>query len=527
MSGFHFKIADSEGEFEAIHVLNYRTFVEEIPQHPANPQGRLVDSFHEQNTYAICLDGDRVVGMLAGRHERPFSLDRKLPGLDGYLPVHHKPVELRLLAVEPAYRKSAIFTRLMATLAGRFTGNGYDLALISGTLRQRKLYAHLGFTPFGPTLGTAEAPFQPMFLDLAAYNRLVPRLARVNAPRTAINLLPGPVCISGAVENAFRNPAISHRGPDFLRMHRETRSALCTLTGCTEAFLLGGSGTLANDAVAAQIGRWPGKGLVLANGEFGDRLLDHAGRWGLRFEAMRQTWGSTFDLRAVDHAMAADADIRWLWAVASETSTGVRNPAGRLAELCAARGVDLCLDAISAVGCMPIALDAVRLASCVSSKGLGSYAGLAIVLSNGPVVDAGQLPRYLDLALYRAADGVPFTLSSNLLAALHTALIRTDWADRHARTRMCTEHLRRELRALGFVIVAGEPVAAPGVVTIALPATTNSHRLCARMKRVGYTLAHESAYLATRNWMQVCLMGDFPQGELRSLPHHLALQAGT
>src|SRR5262245_63615250 len=78
--GLKFKIASDDVEFEAIHRLNYKTFVEEIPQHRDNPEQRLVDKFHAENTYAICLHGDQLVGMVAGRTQRPFSLDQKVTG---------------------------------------------------------------------------------------------------------------------------------------------------------------------------------------------------------------------------------------------------------------------------------------------------------------------------------------------------------------------------------------------------------------------------------------------------------------
>jgi hypothetical protein len=71
----HFKLADRGVEFEAIHRLNYRTFVEEIPQHSPNAERRLVDRFHAENTYVIGLDGEELVGMVASRCRRPFSLD--------------------------------------------------------------------------------------------------------------------------------------------------------------------------------------------------------------------------------------------------------------------------------------------------------------------------------------------------------------------------------------------------------------------------------------------------------------------
>ena len=61
-----FKIASEEHELEAVHRLNYKTFVEEIPQHERNPEQRLVDkSEHRQTTRD--LPKATLVGMVAGR----------------------------------------------------------------------------------------------------------------------------------------------------------------------------------------------------------------------------------------------------------------------------------------------------------------------------------------------------------------------------------------------------------------------------------------------------------------------------
>src|SRR5215210_8492606 len=86
MATLRFKIACEASELEQIHRLNHATLAEEIPQHPRSVDGTLVDRFHDQNTYVVALDGDRVVGMLAVRTDRPFSLDAKVPDLDSYLP---------------------------------------------------------------------------------------------------------------------------------------------------------------------------------------------------------------------------------------------------------------------------------------------------------------------------------------------------------------------------------------------------------------------------------------------------------
>ena len=69
-----FKIANELWEFEQIFELAYETFVEEIPQHEGNAERRHVDRFHEQNLYVVAIDQDRVVGMIALRGDRPFSL---------------------------------------------------------------------------------------------------------------------------------------------------------------------------------------------------------------------------------------------------------------------------------------------------------------------------------------------------------------------------------------------------------------------------------------------------------------------
>ena len=165
-----YKLASTAQEFEAIHRLNYISFVEEIPQHAPNPQRRLVDQFHDENTYAICLDDSQLVGMIAGRCQRPFSLDKKIDKLDAQLPAHTKVVEVRLLAVEAAHRKPTVFSRLAGLLARHFRSEGCDLAIISGTVRQLALYRHLGFEPFGPTVGSGDAVYQPMYMTLDRFN---------------------------------------------------------------------------------------------------------------------------------------------------------------------------------------------------------------------------------------------------------------------------------------------------------------------------------------------------------------------
>lgn len=169
MSSLVFRIATAEWEIEQVHRLNYQAFVDEIPQHKPNVERRLVDKFHEENTYVIGVDGEQLIAMLALRDQRPFSLDHKLENIDQYLPPFNKICEIRLLYILPAHRNAAVFRNLLDTAASYGIPRGWDLGIISGTTRQLRLYQHLGFVPFGPVVGEPGAQFQPMYWTLASF----------------------------------------------------------------------------------------------------------------------------------------------------------------------------------------------------------------------------------------------------------------------------------------------------------------------------------------------------------------------
>jgi GNAT superfamily N-acetyltransferase len=158
-------------EFEQIYRLGYDAFVQEMPHYRTGIAGWFVDRFDHENHYAICLQEERLLGMVAVRGTRPFSLDEKLPKLDQWLPQGHTVCEIRLLAVEKAYRCGPVARGLFHYLFWYCRTQRYTLAAISGIVKQQKLYRHLGFVPFGPIVGTAAAQFQPMYITLHTIDR--------------------------------------------------------------------------------------------------------------------------------------------------------------------------------------------------------------------------------------------------------------------------------------------------------------------------------------------------------------------
>jgi aspartate aminotransferase-like enzyme len=515
-----YKIADEEWEFEAIHRLNYRTFVEEIPQHVENPERRLVDKFHDENTYLICLRGHRLLGMVAVRSRRPFSLDRKLENLDSYLPQARSVCELRLLAVAPDARAGVVCHGLMGALRD-YCRHRHDLGVISGTVRQLKLYRHLGFQAFGPLVGGAGAKFQPMYVTLEAVQSRLPGRKpagrKIAGHRPGANFLPGPVSISAQVRRAFAERPRSHRGASFVADFKDTQRRLRELANANHVEILMGSGTLANDAIAAQLSLLEVPGLILSNGEFGARLVDHAHRFQLRFTVHKIDWGETFRPSDIVAAISRNPRSRWLWAVHCETSTAVLNDLAMLKKVCAVHGMRLALDCVSSIGAVPVDLAGVFLASASSGKALGSFPGLAMVFHESAFAAApNHLPRALDLGYYAQNDGVPFTLSSNLLDALDAALDRYDPSN-FSRIAKLAAWLRFALRDMGAFIVGDNENLSPAVTTIALPPNLDSRLLGTQLEEAGYLLSYRSGYLLQRNWLQVCLMGEIDEADLRAL----------
>ncbi len=524
-----FKIASEDWEFEQIHRLNYRTFVNEIPQHAPNPEGRLVNRFHAENTYIICLQGRRLAGMLALRAKRPFSLDGKLPNLDVYLPKGRTPVEVRLLAVEPEFRKTVVFTQLFEHVVRHCLTEGYDIAIISGTTRQAKLYRHLGFIPFGPLVGTDQASYQPMYLTIEAFGQTLERSPVLRSSfnestppdHQVFNFLPGPVTPVPEVRAAMSGTAVSHRGQMFLMRMAEVRAALCRMTSASDVAVLLGSGTLANEVVAAQLSLLETTGLVLSNGEFGERLAANSRRATLRFDWVRLPWGQLFDIAQVRRFAERLPRGGWIWFVHHETSTGVMNPLPELRALSSELGLHLCCDCISSIGALPVDLRGVYLATTASGKGLGSYPGLSMVFHDcQPKPATDRLAGYLDLGHWATHQSVPHTHSSNLLFALVEA-VRRATPERMAQIAENATWLRRELRLRGFSLVAPESVASPGIVTLALDEGMSAAELGEELEIRGYWLNYRSDYLIAKNWIQASLLGNPDRASLEKLLHVL------
>ena len=327
--------------------------------------------------------------------------------------------------------------------------------------------------------------------------------------RLLFNYMPGPVSIAEGVMEANSAEPNSHRSQQFMNHFNELRSVLCGRVNAKSVQIMMGSGTLANDVVAAQLSILPGRGLVLANGEFGNRLLDQAVRTGLDFDVIQVDEGKTFSREILEDKISQSDNLAWIWTVHCETSTGVLNDIEMLRNLCNEHGLKLCLDGISSIGSCDVDLQDIYLATAVSGKGIGSLPGLAMVFCREDVESGDhQLSRYFDLAYYEARQGIPFTISSNAIYALNAAVNNSDWQNRFSNVKRWSEELRAEIEETGLSILAEEKCRAPHVTTIVLPDSISSLEMGKLLEDEGILASYRSEYLIEKNQIQICFMGE-------------------
>ena len=170
MAELLFKEAESASEFQQIHALNHRIFVEEVGQYESRPSGLLVDRLHDQNRYFIAVRGANVVGMVSAHQGPEFSVAKRLPR---YVAIRDfdRPLEVRLLAIDPRERHRTILAGLLWQLYHTAISGKFSHILISGIASKESMYRKFGFRPLGPAIPEGGAEFIPMGMSISELSR--------------------------------------------------------------------------------------------------------------------------------------------------------------------------------------------------------------------------------------------------------------------------------------------------------------------------------------------------------------------
>jgi len=518
------QLATSE-DLPEIRQLLHRTFVDELGQYADSGMGKHADKFEHKNHAYLARDNGELVGMIAVHGEAPFSVAARMPAHTPMAELANRPLEVRLLCVAPGLRGSQIAFRLMAAVFAHALAHDYRELWISGVEEQLPLYRKLGFEALGPAIPDGNVAFTPMRVSLDRLPSGLKRLTtRMHSSRThkMITLLPGPARLNQATLHAAASAPEYHRSATFLKVYREVQKSVSAWMDDHDVALFPGGGTHANDVIAQILSHLPDSqsrpGLILCNGEFGNRLRDHARGAHLAHEVIDFGWGQTWDLQRVQQHLQTHQPA-WVWSVHCESSCGILNPIEKLISL-GHRNTAFCLDAISTLGALPLP-QGLAFASAVSGKALQSLPGIAIVsaetqwalrLSNTP------WPPSLDFSTHRNSTSPPHTLGYPILAALHASL-STACAPQRIASRVQSytrlgQRIRRHLAELQIQVVAPESAASLVMTSFEVPPGLTTAEFLTLAASWGYQLAGHSSYLCNRRLAQIATYGEFEEAEL-------------
>jgi alanine-glyoxylate transaminase / serine-glyoxylate transaminase / serine-pyruvate transaminase len=308
---------------------------------------------------------------------------------------------------------------------------------------------------------------------------------QLNPPQRLL-LGPGPSDAHPRVLRAMTTPLVGHLDPYFLQIMDEIREMLRQAFQTRNQLTLPISATGMAGMETCMVNLIePGDRVVLCViGFFGQRMVEVASRTGAELTVLERPWGEVFDLNQVREVLLK-VRPKVLGVVHAETSTGAWQPIEELGKICRETGTLLLIDAVTSLGCIPLALDdwGVDAAFSCSQKGLGCPPGLSPV-SFGPRAIEALAKRktrvqswYFDLTLvqkYWAEDRVyhhtgPISMVYALREGLRILLeegLQARW-ERHRKNHLA---LKAGLTALGLTYTAVEGHQLPQLNAVRIPA---------------------------------------------------------
>jgi serine---pyruvate transaminase len=244
----------------------------------------------------------------------------------------------------------------------------------------------------------------------------------------------GPTPLPPKVSQVMAEPMLYHRAPAFIEVYARVlqRLKIPFETG-NDVLVFAASGSGAMESAVANLVR-PGEPVVVAScGKFGERWAELCDAYGAKTVHHDAGWGSKVDPADLDRVLSEHEGAGVVFTTLSETSTGVVNDVRELAEVAHRHGALIAVDAVSAVGAVPVAQDAWGLDVAVagSQKALMAPPGLAFASVNeAALARAAEQPgRRYYFDWQRTVEGQrkdppdsPFTPAVGLVQALDVAL---------------------------------------------------------------------------------------------------------
>ena len=312
---------------------------------------------------------------------------------------------------------------------------------------------------------------------------------------------PGPTMVPEDVLLEMARPMEHHRTGWYRELHKELHENLQYLFQTKATCLtFTGSGTSAMEACI--VGCCPSghKALVIQNGKFAERWVQVCETFSIEHTVLEIPWGRGAKPSDISTAMDADPKIDTVVVVHSETSTAAVSDVAGIAKVTRERGALLLVDGITAVGAIPLRMDAWGIDTYVtgSQKALMLPPGLAFAAVGDRAwerIDSGKTPvLYNDLKAYRKSletFDAPYTPAVSLVRGANLVLrgikergLESVWSE----TTTLARATRAAVVALGLKVFATDPV--DSVTAICLPDEVDEAALRKTMRsRYGFQIA--------------------------------------
>jgi alanine-glyoxylate transaminase/serine-glyoxylate transaminase/serine-pyruvate transaminase len=316
---------------------------------------------------------------------------------------------------------------------------------------------------------------------------LPPKIDAFLPPRRIL-MGPGPSDVHPQVLAAQARPTVGHLDPLFIGMMDELKQllqyAFQTRNEMTLAVSAPGSAGMETCFVNLLE---PGDTVIVCrNGVFGERMRQNVERCGATAITVDNAWGEPVDLAAVEAALKANPQAKYLAFVHAETSTGALSDAKTLCALAQQYGCLSIVDAVTSLGGVELRVDdwgidaiysgSQKCLSCVPGLSPVSFSPKAVerIKARTRPVQSWFLDQSLVMSYWSsgAKRSYHHTAPVNALYALHESLrllagegLEQSW-QRH---KQMHELLKQGLTDLGLEFVVAEPYRLPQLNSVYIP----------------------------------------------------------
>jgi 2-aminoethylphosphonate-pyruvate transaminase len=291
----------------------------------------------------------------------------------------------------------------------------------------------------------------------------------MNLENPYLLLTPGPLSTSPTVRQAMLRDWCTWDDDYNLGVVTPIREGLVRLATATRpqdytAVLMQGSGTFSVEAMIGTAVPRDGKLLVLANGEYGNRLGRIATTLGIDTVIHDSGELAPPDLNRLDGQLTDDPAISHVVCVHNETTTGMLNPLEDIARIVKVHGRILLVDSMSAFGGIPLDVAELGIDFLVSSanKCIQGVPGFGLIIARiSELTKCKGRSRSVSLDAYEQWQGMEngrgkwrFTSPTHVVRAFAQAMQELDAeggvAARHARYSENQRRLVNGMERLGF-----------------------------------------------------------------------------